>query len=136
MVQAINFIAGFAAAALAAMGVGGGGLLVVYLTMLLGTEQRAAQGINLVFFLCASLASMLIHFKKRRLELRRAALFALGGVFGAWLGCVLARSVSPEALRVCFGWMLTVTGVLTVYRLTLSPVLKKLKKARSDNATR
>ena len=47
----IDIFAGFFAAMLSAMGVGGGGLLVIYLTEILGMEQRCAQGINLLFFL-------------------------------------------------------------------------------------
>ena len=39
---------------LSGLGVGGGSLLILWLTAVLGTEQRAAQGINLLFFLPAA----------------------------------------------------------------------------------
>ena len=50
----IDTVVAFFASALAAMGVGGGGLLVIYLTLVRATEQISAQGINLFFFLFSS----------------------------------------------------------------------------------
>ena len=47
--------AGFAAGALGAMGLGGGSVLILYLTLCAGLPQLQAQGINLTFFLpCAA----------------------------------------------------------------------------------
>ena len=42
-----SLIAGF----VSALGLGGGGILVLYLTLFLGMEQMQAGGINLIFFL-------------------------------------------------------------------------------------
>ena len=46
---------------LSGMGIGGGSLLILWLTGVLAMEQRAAQGINLLFFLPAAIAAILFH---------------------------------------------------------------------------
>ena len=51
----ITVSAAFLIAILSGMGVGSAGLLVVYLTMVLGAPQLTAQGINLLFFLPSAL---------------------------------------------------------------------------------
>ena len=46
-------------------GMGGGGLLVVYLTLVRGMAQGDAQALNLFFYIAASLVSAFILLKKR-----------------------------------------------------------------------
>ena len=55
-------VAGFAAGVAAAMGLGGGFVLLVALT-LTGTAQREAQWINLVFFLPVAALALFLHRK-------------------------------------------------------------------------
>ena len=47
----IAILAGFGSAVLASMGMGGGSILILYLTLMAGVPQREAQGMNLLFFL-------------------------------------------------------------------------------------
>lgn len=77
-----DFIAALVTAALAGLGVGGGGLLVLWLTFVTGTEQLAAQGINILFYICASGASLPVHIKKRKLSLAVLLTLALTGAAG------------------------------------------------------
>ena len=49
MIYAI--FAAIASGILGAMGMGGGGILMIYLTVFAGLEQSLAQGINLLFFI-------------------------------------------------------------------------------------
>ena len=113
----MSFFAGLLCAARSAMGVGGGGLLVIYLTAFAGFEQRAAQGVNLVFFLCASAFASVIHLKKRKINIKTALLFALGGLLGAILGCITATGAADALLRRAFGIFLIVSGALTGLKL-------------------
>ena len=47
----LSYIAAFLTGILAAMGVGGGMILIVYLTFFVGVPQLSAQGINLIYFI-------------------------------------------------------------------------------------
>ena len=110
----MELIVGFAAAALAAMGVGGGGLLIIYLTAIVGMAQRTAQGINLAFFLCASAAALSVHLKKRRISLRTTVIFGASGALGAAAGCLAASRADDSLLRAAFGWLLILSGTLSL----------------------
>ena len=46
-----NLLAVIVSAAVGAMGLGGGSVLILYLTLILNMQQVQAQGINLLFFL-------------------------------------------------------------------------------------
>ena len=84
-------LAGFAAGALGAMGLGGGGVLLLYLA-LTGTGQLAAQGINLTFFLPIAALSLVLHRKNGLVELSAAQPVAGGGVLVALTALREARS--------------------------------------------
>ena len=59
-----SLIAGF----VSALGLGGGGILVLYLTLFLGMEQMQAGGINLIFFLPLAAVSIFIHVKHHLID--------------------------------------------------------------------
>ncbi|MBQ7290399.1 MAG: sulfite exporter TauE/SafE family protein [Clostridia bacterium] len=112
----LDFLAAIFAAALAGMGVGGGGLFVIYLTLVRGAEQLAAQGINLCFFLALCVPSLAVHFAKRKIRLPIALLFGLSGVFGTFLGAYLLSLATPVLLRKAFGWLLLASGALALFK--------------------
>ena len=100
----------FAIAVLMGMGVGGGGLLVIYLVMLQGVEQLTAQGINLFFFVACASASMLIHLRRRRI--RWHLLWgAIPGCLASWLASGVADRIPAHTLRALFGALLCLCGL-------------------------
>lgn len=104
----------FAAAVLCGMGVGGGGLPVIYLTLCRGMPQLEAQGLNLVFFIVSAAASVLTR-KISRGELALSATLGLCGAVGSLFGSRLAHSVDVGYVRLAFGGLLIV-GALMVFR--------------------
>ena len=54
---------GAATGVLSGFGVGGGTLLLVYMTAFAGVDQHLAQGINLLYFLPAGLMALPAHVK-------------------------------------------------------------------------
>lgn len=115
MMLLLDMAAAFAVAILAGMGVGGGGLLVLYLTAVRHTAQVEAQGINLIFFLAASLGAMLVHLKKQKLRWRTILLLSLGGVLSAPFGAYLASVTETALLRRLFGGLLLLSGVAALF---------------------
>lgn len=106
----------FSIALLSGLGVGSGGLLVIYLTMIEGVPQLRAQGINLVFFLCSAGASMLVHLGRRHLLPDLCILLILGGIPGTLAGSYLASVLPGALLRRLFGGFLVIAGTLTLTR--------------------
>ncbi|MBO5670517.1 MAG: sulfite exporter TauE/SafE family protein [Clostridia bacterium] len=120
-------LAAFGIAVLSGMGVGSGGLLVVFLTLVADVPQIRAQGMNLLFFLFASGAAMLVHVQKRRLSLPVILLLSAAGLIGSLPG-TYAALVLPEALvRRLFGGMLVLSGTVSLLRRG-KPAEKTAKK--------
>ncbi|MCI8387440.1 MAG: TSUP family transporter [Clostridiales bacterium] len=110
----LNFLIGFGVAILSGLGIGGGGLLVIYLALFSGVGQLEAQGINLIFFLFSSGAAMIVHLIRRRLNLRLIAYLALCGCVGAIGGSLIAQAVPAEMVRYAFGALLVVSGLMAL----------------------
>ena len=125
----LDLFAALAVAVLSGMGVGSGGLLVVYLTLVRGVEQPVAQTMNLLFFLFASGSALIVHRKKRRTETRPLLLILCGGLPGAILGGILSDRVSSETLRTIFGIFL----LLSAGAVLLKTLRKWGKTAREQN---
>ena len=81
------FLAGAVTGVLSGFGVGGGTLLLVYMTAFAGLDQRLAQGINLRDFLPAGLMALPSHWKNGFME--KAALLP---AIGAGLACAAAAA--------------------------------------------
>lgn len=111
----LDIAAGVIIGALSGMGVGGAGLLIIYLTSLRGIGQTDAQGINLYFFIFASIAAMFVHARKRNPDTKNIVLVLAGGIPAAYFGCLLASVTSPSILRKIFGGFLILTGLITLF---------------------
>ena len=109
-------LAGTATGVLSGFGVGGGTLLLLYLTAFAGVEQHLAQGINLVYFLPAASAALPAHIKNGYVD-RSAALPAiLAGLATAGLCAWAASGLDTGLLRRCFGGFLLVIGLRELFR--------------------
>lgn len=104
----------FLLAALSGMGVGGGGLFVIYLSLFTNTPQLTAQGMNLLFFLLSSGASVTVHLRSRTICYSAVAVMALFGIIGALVGTFLSAHLPQHLLRQIFGAMLVVSGILAL----------------------
>ena len=109
-------IAGILSGMLGAMGLGGGGVLIIYLTLFANLQQQTAQGINLLLFLpCAAISVILYH--RKGLIYWKGVLWAAGlGLFGAVAGSFLSEILNPIILRKIFGSLLALIGLLEIFR--------------------
>lgn len=114
---------GFGAGFIGALGLGGGGVLVMFLTVFFGVGQLKAQGTNLLFFIPVGLFALIFHCKKKLVDWRLALPAILCGLAGAALGCFLAGFLGAGAMRRLFGIMLLGLGLWEV----LAPHKKEKK---------
>lgn len=103
-------------AVLSGMGMGSGGLLVVFLTLFADVPQIRAQGINLLFFLFSSGASMLRHISTRSLSFPVIAIVSAAGLLGAIPGTYAALLLPEKLVRTLFGTMLALSGTVSLLR--------------------
>ena len=106
-----NLLAAFGSGAFGAMGMGGGGILVIYLTLALATGQLEAQGINLLFFLPCAVFSMLINGIRKLIDWKQVLWLALGGLPATLLGIWLAGFMQGKWLGWIFASFLILLGL-------------------------
>lgn len=110
-----TLIAAFLSGAIGAMGLGGGGVLLIYLTVFAGVPQLEAQGINLLFFLPTGLLAIIIYTLKKQIEWKIVFKMWLGGVVGAVLGFFAASLIGTELLSKIFAGFLVAFGIYILF---------------------
>lgn len=107
-------IAGVVSGIISGMGIGGGIILIPTLTMLLGFDQKTAQGITLLYFIPTAVFALIVHIKNKTINFKAAALLIAAGIPGAVLGTYVLKFVSPETLGKIFSAFLLSTGVYQI----------------------
>ena len=111
----IPLLAGGVTGVLSGFGVGGGTLLLVYMTVFAGLDQHLAQGINLLYFLPAGLMALPAHLKNGYVA-KPALLPAIAaGLLLAGASAWAATALEVGALRKCFGGFLVVIGAMELF---------------------
>lgn len=111
----MSAVVGFLTGVLASMGLGGGFILVVWLTIFEDVAQRAAQGINLLFFLPIALVSLIFHLKNHLVNKELVKKTALGGLLGAVIGTYGAQLIDNGLLRKLFALFLLAFGLRELF---------------------
>lgn len=127
----IDFIVSASVALLSGLGVGSGGLLVVFLTEYREIGQLFAQGINLLFFIFSSGAATAVNLIKRKICYGAVLLMSAGGVLGAIVGAYAASFIDPRYLRLGFGAMLLIGGIPSFLRSVRDAALMLSKKRKT-----
>lgn len=95
---------------LTGLGIGGGSLLILWLTQVLTTPQSQAQGINLLFFLPAALVACMFNGKQKRLRWDLAIPAMISGALAAGLCAWAATSIDEGLLKKIFAFLLLAAG--------------------------
>lgn len=112
----LSLLVGAVTGVLSAFGVGGGSLLLIWMTSFSGIPQSTAQGINLLYFLPAAGASLPAHFKNGHIE-KAALLPAItAGLAGTALAAWAATGLDVDLLHKCFGFFLLAVGIRELFR--------------------
>ena len=107
----LAILAGLVCGVLSGFGIGGGSLLMVWMTAVLLMEQKAAQGINLLYFLPTAAAAILFHAKNRLIAWKAVLPAALAGCVTAALGAFIAVGLEMSLLQKLFGGFLLLVGL-------------------------
>ena len=96
---------------LSGLGVGGGSLLLLWLTLIIGTDQETARMINLLFFLPSAVVSCYFRWKQGTLCIKQILPAAAFGCIGAILGTMTSGILPLDSLKKLFGLLLIGTGI-------------------------
>lgn len=109
-------LAGAVTGVLSGFGIGGGSLLLIYMTSFAGIEQNLAQGVNLLYFLPAAATALPAHAKNGYIEKATLLPAVLAGLAGTALAAWAATAIDVGLLRKCFGVFLLVIGVRELFQ--------------------
>ena len=111
VVLIVGTILGF----LSGLGIGGGSLLILWLTMVLNMDPYTARGINLLFFIPSALIACLFRMKQGTLKIRPILPSVIAGCAAAALFSWISTILDVEILKKLFGLVLIAAGLREVF---------------------
>ncbi len=100
---------------LAGLGVGGGSLLMLWLTAVAGVAYADARFINLMFFLPSALMATIFHCKRGSLPFRKILPAILCGCAAAAVFSFIGKQVNTDIIKKIFGGLLIATGLREIF---------------------
>jgi hypothetical protein len=95
------------------LGIGGGVALVPAMVLLLAMDQHMAQGTSLFILLPPiGLGALREYWKQGQVDLRAGILCAVGMLFGAYGGSLIALPIPSRNLKGLFGCFLMLSAIL------------------------
>lgn len=91
---------------LSGLGVGGGSLMILWLTLVQKMDFTAAKYLNLLFFLPPAVISTLAHLFRKKLSIKKIIPAALAGMVSASVFIYLSSTWDVNILRKLFGGLL------------------------------
>lgn len=107
----ISSVLGF----LAGIGVGGGSLLMLWLTGIVEMEHLTARAINLLFFIPTAVIASIFQLKSGNLKPKKLLPAIVAGCIGAFVFSLLGKQLDTELLKKLFGVLLLVTGIRELF---------------------
>lgn len=108
---AVGSILGF----LSGLGVGGGSLLMIWLTLVLNMEHNVARSINLIFFIPSAIIASLFRWKQGSLKPKKILPTVIGGCISAAVFSVLSSHIDITLIKKLFGFLLLLTGIRELF---------------------
>ena len=107
----VSVLVGTVLGVLSGLGTGGGSLLILWLTLMLGMDQETARSINLMFFIPSALVACLFRWKQGRLDIKKVLPAIIAGSIASGLFTFLSRDMDTALLQKLFGILLLLTGI-------------------------
>lgn len=117
---------GIIAGIITGLGMGGGTILILLLSLFLGMEQHVAQATNLIFFIPTAIAAIVINGKQKNVNIKLGIEISLYGIIGAILGAIISENLEAQTLRKWFAVFIFMIALHEIY--TLWKVYRKKEK--------
>lgn len=110
----VTLIVGAILGFLSGLGIGGGSLLILWLTMVLGTDPATARSINLLFFLPSAFVACFFRLRQGTLKLKPIVPAIAAGCAAAAVFSWISTIMDVEILKKLFGVVLIAAGIREV----------------------
>lgn len=107
IITIVSFLTGI----FASLGLGGGMVLIIYLTVFAGVSQLNAQGINLIFFMPIAIISIYKHHKNHLIEWKKIVPILITGTVFVVIFSFVANRTDNSVLQKLFGGFVVIAGI-------------------------
>lgn len=116
----LQILTGLISGIVSGLGMGGGTILILILTLFVNVEQHVAQATNLIFFIPTSLAAIWINYKQKIIDIKLGLIVGGVGSIGAVIGAIISNKLNTAILRKCFGMFLGIIAIHEIYSIIKS----------------
>lgn len=111
----VAIVAGLVFGFLAGLGIGGGSLLMMWLTLIVGMEPFSARCINLLFFIPCAICSSIFRWRQGDLPIKKLIAPIIVGAILAGVFSYFSAMLDTQALQKVFGGLLILTGLREIF---------------------
>ena len=98
------------------MGLGGGSVMIPIMVLAFGMTQQMAHGTSLAVMIPpVALPAVIEYWRHGNVDVRVAALTAVGVLLGSFFGALVANSLPKESLKLVFGFLLIYVAGYTIF---------------------
>lgn len=108
-------IIGIVSGMVAALGMGGGTILILLLGIFTQLNQHIIQGSNLIFFIPTSIVAIIMNIKNKTINYKNAIIIIIAGIIGAIVGCKISFAIESQKLKKYFGIFLLGIAIFEIY---------------------
>lgn len=98
------------------LGLGGGIIMVPAMVMLLGVEQKLAQGCSFAAMVISTGIACLVYHRNENVDAAGGRLVGVGGIVGGVVGGTIAAYLPASTLRIIFSGFLVLIAVTLAFR--------------------
>lgn len=113
----LEILAGIIAGIIGGLGMGGGTVLILFLSLFLGIQQHISQATNVIFFVPTAITALIISFKNKLINFKLAIPICIWGIIGSFIGSTISVKMDVTALRKAFGVFLIIIAIYQTYSL-------------------
>ena len=112
------------------IGMGGGTVLIVLLTIIVGLEQHVAQATNLIYFIPTAISAIIVNYREKNIDTKLAKTISFYGIIGAVIGAIISINTDIQKLRKFYGMFLAIIAVHDIYTLIKEYKLNKKRNTK------
>lgn len=114
------------------IGMGGGTILIVLLTIFVGLEQHVAQATNLIYFIPTAISAIIVNYREKNINTQLAKFMSVAGIIGAVIGALISIHTDVQKLRKFYGIFLAIIAFHEIYTLIKEYKIHKNRNTKSS----
>ena len=111
-----------------ALGMGGGTILILLLSLFSNFQQHLIQGTNLIVFIPSSIVAIYMNVKHKTIDYNLSIIIIIFGIIGAIVGSLFSFKTESHTLKKFFGIFLIFIAIFECY--TFFKQYKSRKKSK------